>query len=193
MIPTGQRIVPISQPAPHNTPFHKEMRQFGKMYGILRRHPITSGKSGDTSFGKMCRLVSRHPVSLGWVRRYSNQAKQLNRPDFECKLISNRDLISFSCHERTIAGAGVRTVVALALHTSSRRASAAVPDGTQLELLADPMALTFADPDHSEDEDRFLTFGQSGDALDHRVAHRPRRSHSHDQCSLGDAHGEKAV
>ena len=25
----------------------------------------------------------------------------------------------------------------------------------------DPLAVTFADPDHSEDEDRYLTFGQS--------------------------------
>ena len=28
-------------------------------------------------------------------------------------------------------------------------------------VFGDPLAVTFADPDHSEDEDRYLTFGQS--------------------------------
>ena len=28
-------------------------------------------------------------------------------------------------------------------------------------VFGDPMALTFSDPDHSQDEDRFLTFGHS--------------------------------
>ncbi len=28
-------------------------------------------------------------------------------------------------------------------------------------VFGDPLALTYFDPDHSEDEDRFLTFGQS--------------------------------
>jgi uncharacterized DUF497 family protein len=28
-------------------------------------------------------------------------------------------------------------------------------------VFGDPWALTFSDPDHSQDEDRFLTFGQS--------------------------------
>jgi uncharacterized protein len=30
-------------------------------------------------------------------------------------------------------------------------------------VFGDPTALTFSDPDHSEDEDRFLTFGHSVD------------------------------
>ena len=34
-------------------------------------------------------------------------------------------------------------------------------------VFGDPMAITYSDPDHSEDEDRFLTFGHSagGDLL----------------------------
>jgi uncharacterized DUF497 family protein len=34
-------------------------------------------------------------------------------------------------------------------------------------VFGDPLALTFADPDHSDEEDRYLTFGQSsiGDLL----------------------------
>ncbi len=29
-------------------------------------------------------------------------------------------------------------------------------------VFGDPLAITFSDPDHSEDEDRLLTFGHSG-------------------------------
>jgi len=31
-------------------------------------------------------------------------------------------------------------------------------------VFADPLAITFFDPAHSDDEDRFLTFGYSGDS-----------------------------
>jgi uncharacterized DUF497 family protein len=30
-------------------------------------------------------------------------------------------------------------------------------------VFGDPLAMTYFDPDHSEDEDRFLTFGRSSD------------------------------
>ncbi len=41
-------------------------------------------------------------------------------------------------------------------------------------IFGDPRALTVADPDHSEDEDRFLTFGQSAQGTVLVVSHTDR-------------------
>ncbi len=41
-------------------------------------------------------------------------------------------------------------------------------------VFGDPMAVTFADPDHSDDEDRFLTFGNSDEGSLLIVSHTDR-------------------
>jgi uncharacterized protein len=41
-------------------------------------------------------------------------------------------------------------------------------------ILGDPLALTFYDPDHSDDEDRFLTFGLSAEGRVLVVSHTDR-------------------
>ncbi len=41
-------------------------------------------------------------------------------------------------------------------------------------VFGDPMAVTFADPDHSSDEDLFLTFGHSADGHLLVVSHTDR-------------------
>ncbi|HEY3319413.1 MAG TPA: BrnT family toxin [Planctomycetota bacterium] len=41
-------------------------------------------------------------------------------------------------------------------------------------IFGDPLALTFGDPDHSEDEDRFLTFGCSSTGRLLVVSHTDR-------------------
>ncbi len=41
-------------------------------------------------------------------------------------------------------------------------------------IFGDPLAVTFADPDHSSDEDRFLTFGHSAEGLLRLVSHTDR-------------------
>jgi len=41
-------------------------------------------------------------------------------------------------------------------------------------VFGDPLALTFFDPDHSEEEDRFLTFGHSSDSHLLVVSHTDR-------------------
>lgn len=41
-------------------------------------------------------------------------------------------------------------------------------------VFGDPLALTFDDPDHSDEEDRFLTFGVSGSGKYVIVSHTPR-------------------
>jgi len=41
-------------------------------------------------------------------------------------------------------------------------------------VFGDPLALTFEDPDHSEEVDRFLTFGISGNGKYIIVSHTPR-------------------
>ena len=41
-------------------------------------------------------------------------------------------------------------------------------------VFGDPLALTFFDPDHSEEEDRFLTFGHSSDSRLLVVSHTDR-------------------
>ena len=65
-------------------------------------------------------------------------------------------------------------------------------------VFGDPLAITYFDPDHSDEEDRFLTFGQSsgGDLLvvahadrkkrlrvisDRRMTHRERKSYEEGQ------------
>jgi uncharacterized DUF497 family protein len=41
-------------------------------------------------------------------------------------------------------------------------------------VFGDPLAVTYLDPNHSEDEDRFLTFGCSGDGRHLVVSHTDR-------------------
>ena len=41
-------------------------------------------------------------------------------------------------------------------------------------VFGDPLAITFSDPDHSEDEDRFLTFGHSSEGRLLVVSHTDR-------------------
>lgn len=41
-------------------------------------------------------------------------------------------------------------------------------------VFGDPLAITYEDPDHSEEEDRFLTFGTSGSGKYVIVSHTPR-------------------
>jgi uncharacterized DUF497 family protein len=41
-------------------------------------------------------------------------------------------------------------------------------------VFGDPLAVTFFDPDHSEDEDRFLTFGHSDQGRPIVVSHTDR-------------------
>ena len=43
-------------------------------------------------------------------------------------------------------------------------------------VFGDPLALTFEDPDHSAEEERFLTFGISGSGKFIVVSHTPRNS-----------------
>ncbi len=43
-------------------------------------------------------------------------------------------------------------------------------------VFGDPLALTFHDPDHSQDEDRFLTFGQSSESRLLVVSHTDREN-----------------
>jgi uncharacterized DUF497 family protein len=49
-----------------------------------------------------------------------------------------------------------------------------VPFGEAATVFGDPLAITFADPDHSGDEDRFLTFGHSADGQLLVVSHTDR-------------------
>jgi uncharacterized DUF497 family protein len=41
-------------------------------------------------------------------------------------------------------------------------------------VFGDPLAITYSDPDHSEDEDRFLTFGHSSEGHLLVVSHTDR-------------------
>ena len=41
-------------------------------------------------------------------------------------------------------------------------------------VFGDPLAITFADPDHSDDEERFITFGHSAAGLLLIVSHTDR-------------------
>ena len=43
-------------------------------------------------------------------------------------------------------------------------------------VFGDPLALTASDPDHSNDEDRFLTFGHPGEGVLLVVSHADRRA-----------------
>jgi uncharacterized protein len=43
--------------------------------------------------------------------------------------------------------------------TNKRKHGVAFQEGTT--VFGDPLAVTFADPDHSEDEERYITFGLS--------------------------------
>ncbi|ROO24840.1 BrnT family toxin [Salinisphaera japonica] len=43
-------------------------------------------------------------------------------------------------------------------------------------VFGDPLALTFVDPDHSSAEERFLTFGVSGNGKFIVISHTPRNT-----------------
>jgi uncharacterized protein len=45
-------------------------------------------------------------------------------------------------------------------------------------VFGDPLAITYCDPDHSEDEDRFLTFGHSIQGHLLIVSHTDRGQHT---------------
>ena len=45
-------------------------------------------------------------------------------------------------------------------------------------VFGDPLAMTFHDPDHSDDEDRFLTFGHTSDGRLFVVSHTDRGDHT---------------
>ena len=60
-------------------------------------------------------------------------------------------------------------------------------------VFGDPLAVTFADPDHSGDEDRFLTFGHSVD--DHLliVSHSDREGRTRIISARRAAHKERKL
>jgi uncharacterized protein len=45
-------------------------------------------------------------------------------------------------------------------------------------VFGDPLAITYSDPDHSDDEDRFLTFGHSSEGHLLIVSHTDRGRHT---------------
>jgi uncharacterized DUF497 family protein len=49
-----------------------------------------------------------------------------------------------------------------------------VPFAEAATVFGDPLAITFGDPDHSDDEDRFLTFGHSAEGHLLVVSHTDR-------------------
>lgn len=61
-------------------------------------------------------------------------------------------------------------------------------------VFLDPLALTFWDPDHSEEEDREITIGRSvRQRVLLRVTHGRRGSCANHQCAAGDPPGAKTV
>ena len=59
-------------------------------------------------------------------------------------------------------------------------------------VFGDPLAVTFFDPDHSEDEDRYLTFGQSTDRPSLVVSHADRQDHTR-IISRVERHGVRGI
>lgn len=59
-------------------------------------------------------------------------------------------------------------------------------------VFGDSLSLTFPDPDHSEDEERFITIGMSetGTAL---CACRPGRGYQNNLCKKGDSRREELL
>ena len=53
--------------------------------------------------------------------------------------------------------------------------------------LEDPLAVTYRDPDHSEEEFRFLTFGLSSTGRILSGSHRARGGHPANLCPIGHA------
>jgi uncharacterized DUF497 family protein len=51
-----------------------------------------------------------------------------------------------------------------------------VPFQEAATVFGDPLALTVSDPDHSSDEDRFLTFGHSSEGVLLVVSHTDRET-----------------
>jgi hypothetical protein len=60
-------------------------------------------------------------------------------------------------------------------------------------VFLDPAALTFWDPDHSEEEDREITIGRSTRQRVLFVAHRTRRRCTHHQRAAGYPPGAETV
>ena len=57
-------------------------------------------------------------------------------------------------------------------------------------VFGDPLAVTFYDPDHSQEEDRFLTFGQSSEGQLLVVSHTDRGDVTRARCP-GVRHGRR--
>ena len=61
-------------------------------------------------------------------------------------------------------------------------------------MFLDPLAITFPDPDHSDEEDREITIGLT---TKHRVVFvshcLARRSHPNHRCTEGDSKGAQAI
>lgn len=49
-------------------------------------------------------------------------------------------------------------------------------------VFGDPLSYTFADPDHSEGEERLLTWAVAQSAHPRGIGHRARTRHPHHQC-----------
>ena len=61
-------------------------------------------------------------------------------------------------------------------------------------VFGDPLAVTYFDPDHSDAEDRFLTFGDSSEGRLLVVSHTDRDDRTRiNQCAAGDAQREKTA
>jgi uncharacterized protein len=60
-----------------------------------------------------------------------------------------------------------------------------------MSVFGDPLAVTFFDPDHSEDEDRFLTFGMSLEGRLLVVSHTDRGDNIRIISSRRMTHGER--
>ncbi len=59
-------------------------------------------------------------------------------------------------------------------------------------VFGDPLATTFADPDHADDEDRFITFGRStGRSAPDCRSYRPRGSDPDHQCPASEPRGKE--
>ena len=60
-----------------------------------------------------------------------------------------------------------------------------------ITVFGDPLSITIPDPEHSEDEERFVDIGSSDNG---RVRiHRASRANPHHQWTQGDGHGTEAL
>ena len=63
--------------------------------------------------------------------------------------------------------------------------------GKQLQFFGDPDSITFEDPDHSMEEDRFLTVGKSKLGRLLIVSHTDRSDHPNHQCKKSNPRREE--